>query len=239
MTSSKLNKKLIFVIGSGRSGTHLLGRTFENNKEVDALIEDSEFFHSITQLAVGLNKDTGDFQKILKKYERRFRKSKKGVILEKTHPNIWFVEEILEFFPQAKFIGIKRNVYATVASMLNHNGVLKWYEDLPQDRLNPFLGIDQNNKNFFEKFPLESKCALRWKSHKNRLEHLENKFPNNVLVIDYEDFYDSYPSLMRKMKIFLNVDFNLDSEPLNQSGKDKWKGSLSKEQIDNIKMVIG
>ena len=239
MISSKLNKKLIFVIGSGRSGTHLLGRTFENNLEVDALIEDKEFFYPITQLAVGLNKNNSDFQKILKKYDRRFHKSKKEVILEKTHPNIWFVEEILEFFPSAKFIGIKRNVFATVSSMLKHKGVLKWYKELPQDCLNQFLGIDETNINEFESLPLESKCALRWQSHKIRLEYLADKYPDNVCVIDYEDFYDSYSDLMNDLRIFLNLDFALNSEPLNQSGKDKWKDNLSEEQVYNIKTAIG
>ena len=238
MTFSKLNKHIIFVIGSGRSGTHLLGRTFENSPEIDAFIEDDLFFKPITELAVGLNKSKSDFGNILKKYESVFGRSKKQYILEKTHPNIWFVEEILDFFPHAKCIGIKRNVLSTVASMINHNGVLSWYNKLKLDEVNAFLGITEKNKDIFEKLPIESKCALRWLAHKNRLEDLERTFPDHVKVIDYEDFYDNYIDLMTSLKTFLNLDFNLNSEPLNQSGKDKWKATLSDEQVQNIHAII-
>ena len=102
MISSKFNKNLIFVIGSGRSGTHLLGRTFENSPEIDAFIEDERFFKPITELAVGLNKNIESYQKLLKQYKKVFNKSSKQFILEKTHPNIWFVEDIIKAFPNAK-----------------------------------------------------------------------------------------------------------------------------------------
>jgi len=238
MIFSKFNKNIIFVIGSGRSGTHLLGRTFENSPEIDAFIEDDLFFETITDLAVGLNKNKSNLNKVLKRYKKVFNKSEKQYILEKTHPNIWFVEEILEFFPNAKFIGIKRNVLSTVASMINHKGVLSWYKRLPLDEVNPFLGITESNKDAFKKLPLESKCTFRWISHTNRLEYLENKYPKHVKIVDYEDFYDNYNGLMNILKEFLDLDFNLNSETLNQSGKDKWKTTLSQEQVNNIHTVI-
>lgn len=231
-------KKLIFIIGTGRSGTHLLGRTFGNSNEIDAYIEDKRFFGPITELAVGLNKNKHDFNKILKKYKRQFSKSNKKYILEKTHPNIWFVEEILNFFPNAKFIGIKRNVYATVSSMLNHQGVLSWYNKLPLNKINIFLGITEENKEKFKNLPIESKCALRWMSHDNRLNYLEKNYSQNVLILDYDDFYNEYPVLMLKLKNFLNLDFDLVSESLKPSNKDKWKLSLTENQKKNIDDVL-
>nr|WP_321233428.1 sulfotransferase [uncultured Psychroserpens sp.] len=238
MISSKYNKNLIFIIGSGRSGTHLLGRTFENSPEVDAFIEDDRFFEPITNIAVGLNKNRSNFNDILKQYKKVFNKSEKQYILEKTHPNIWFVEDILKVFPEAKFIGIKRNVFSTVSSMLNHKGVLSWYHKLPLDQPNTFLGITESNKDYFEELPLESKCTIRCLAHMNRLEYLNKKFPNSVELVSYEDFYDDYDDLMQRIKKFLNLDFNLNSEPLNPSGKDKWKSNLSEEQIRNIELII-
>lgn len=238
MILSKFNKKLIFIIGSGRSGTHLLGRTFENSPEIDAFIEDEHFFEPISNLAVGLNKNRIDFNKILKKYKKVFKKSRKEVILEKTHPNIWFVEDIIDFFPEAKFLGIKRNAFGTVSSMLKHKGVLSWYEKLPLNEINPFLGITESNKDNFKDLPIESKCAIRWLAHKNRLEYLEKKFPQNVLVVNYEDFYDEYESLMKRLKEFLDLDFELRSEPLKPQGRDKWRNNLNEIQINNIDKLI-
>ncbi|MEY8848342.1 sulfotransferase [Psychroserpens sp. XS_ASV72] len=238
MKFSNFNKTLIFIIGSGRSGTHLLGRTFENSSEIDAFIEDERFFKPITNLAVGINKNQDDFKSILKAYKKAFKRSKKDYILEKTHPNIWFVEEILEAFPNAKFVGIKRNVFSTVSSMLNHNGVLSWYEKLPLDEPNRFLGITESNKSDFVNLPMESKCAIRCLAHYNRLNELQQKFPDNVLVVDYEEFYDAYDQLMEKLQSFLNLDFKLNSEPLNPSGKDKWKRYLTDIQIKHIEQII-
>jgi hypothetical protein len=238
MIFSEFDKKLIFVIGSGRSGTHLLGRTFQNSSEIDAFIEDKHFFKPITNLAVGINKNKDTFLKILKKYKKVFNKSNKQIVLEKTHSNIWFVEDILDFFPEAKFVGIKRNAFSTVSSMLNHKGVLSWYKKLPLNEVNPFLGITEGNKGDFESLSLESKCAIRWLAHINRLEYLEKRFPENVIVVNYEDFYDKNEFLMEKLKDFLELDFDLKSEPLNPSGKDKWKSNLSQNQIRNIESVI-
>ncbi len=237
MIFQKFNKKIIFVIGSGRSGTHLLGRTFEKNEEIDAFIEEENFFFPIAQMAVG-GKDKTGLKKIFKQYKKVFSKSKKEYILEKTHPNIWFVEDLAEYFPEAKFIGIKRNVFATVSSMLQHEGVLSWYKRLPLDQVNPFLGITEVNKNDFADLPLESKCALRWKSHSERLDALAVAFPEKVLVIDYEEFYNEYEPLMDKLKTFLKAPFSIQSEPLNNEGHLKWKTHLSEEQINLIKNAV-
>ncbi|OAB75749.1 sulfotransferase family protein [Cochleicola gelatinilyticus] len=238
MIFSKFKKKLIFVIGSGRSGTHLLGRTFGNSPEIETFIEEDKFFLPITELAAGLNKNASDFDDILSLYKKEFKKSKKKYILEKTHPNIWFVEKIHEYFPKAQFIGIKRNVYATVASMLNHDGVLSWYKRIPLDEENSFLGINRNNLKTFKDLPLESKCAIRWKAHVDRLDYLSEKFPEHVLVINYEDFYDRYPDLMNELKAFLDTDFEIHSEPLNVKGKDKWREQLTDKEIENIDKAI-
>ena len=137
-----------------------------------------------------------------------------------------------------KFIGIKRDIFATVSSMLQHHGVLSWYRKLPLDEPNRFLGITAENKAFFSDLPLESKCAIRCLAHFERLDYLHQMYPNNVLVVNYEDFYDNYQGLIKKLKSFLNLNFNLDSEPLNPTGKDKWKSNLTPVQIKNIEAII-
>ena len=233
------DKNVIFVIGSGRSGTHLLGRTLGSVQEIDAFIEDKKFFARITNLAVNPNRPTTEIKAVLELYKKEFSKSTKDYILEKSHPNIWLVEDILKEFNTAKFIGIRRDVYATVASMLNHPGILKWYDELPQDEINNFLGITAENVSYFDALPIESKCALRWKSHLDRLNALERELPNNVLVINYEDFYDSSELLNTKMNTFLNTNFNIQAEPLNPDGKEKWKKTLTDAHIANINKTLG
>lgn len=228
----------IFVIGTGRSGTHLLGRTFQSNPETKVMIEKPKFFKAITALATGKNKRKSDLKKIIIQYEKEFAKTKERYILEKTHPNIWYVAELLKAFPNAKFLGIKRNVYATVSSMLNHKMVMNWYEVLPDDEINPFLGITSDNIDSYKYLPIESKCALRWSSHTERLIQLEKDFPKSVLILDYEDFFFNYNELLSKLKDFIGMETTLNSEILKKESLDKWKNFLTKEQIANINSVI-
>jgi hypothetical protein len=231
---NKFNKKIIFVIGSGRSGTHLLGRTLGSCTEIESFIEDKRFFNEISNIATGLNTEKLAFKKVLKKYKEIFSKTEKDYILEKTHPNIWFVEELIDEFENFKFILIKRNDFATVSSMLNHEVVLSWYNKIPQNEINPFLGITSKNVSTFKNLPIETKCALRVISHNNRLEYLKATYPGQVVIIDYDEFYNSQDVLLENLKTFLDIDFDIAVEPLNDEGKDKWKNSLSDEQIDNI-----
>jgi hypothetical protein len=233
-----IDKTLIFILGSGRSGTHLLGRTVGHIDEVEAFIEDHKLFKKVTDVAVNPNRTKSDIKKILKLYNTEFSQTKKSFVLEKTHPNIWLVEAIQDYFETAKFIGIKRNVYATIASMLNHKGVLEWYNVLPLDKVNPFLGITEENRDVFKDLPLESKCALRWKSHFDRLTYLETKFPEKVLVVDYEDFYNDYKGLMKTLELFLKLQKPIDSETLISSNIDRWKSELTDIQIKNIDQAL-
>lgn len=238
MNFKKSNQTPIFVIGTGRSGTHLLGKLFYSSPEVHVFIEDKKFFSKITNLATGLDVKTNNIYELINNYKKEFNKINKMFVLEKTHPNIWFVEQLEDAFPDAKFIGIKRDVYATVASMLNHKGVLKWYELLSTKKVNRFLGINEDNVSYFENLPLEAKCALRWKSHTEQLNYLENKFPDKVMILDYKDFYDNKNSLMNKISDFVGLQTLLKCEPLNKNGLLKWKETLSKEMVVNIDNVL-
>ncbi len=236
-TKKLINTTPIFVIGTGRSGTHLLGRTFLSNKDCKVLIEDPMFFKDVTKIATGQRKRR-HFKKVLKNYRNLFVSTKEKYVLEKTHPNIWFVEDLLEAFPNAKFIGIKRDPYATISSMLNHGNVMKWYNVLPLNKENDFLGIDSENINYFTNLSIEAKAAFRWKSHIRRLNYLEEIFPNNVMVFDYEDYFNNNEELMNKISSFIGISGELHAEKIKNESLDKWKTHLTSENIENINNVI-
>ena len=65
---------------------------------------------------------------------------------------------------------MERNPYATISSMLEHKGILVWqknYKDFPLP--NNFLGIKEEMISEYENLPVESQCALRWKSHIDKI----------------------------------------------------------------------
>lgn len=231
-------KKKIFILGTGRSGTHLLARTLGSSSKVDANIENSDFFKQLTYSAINKNKKSDkDIINLLIRYNNFLDDSKSNIILDKTHPNLWLVDYIDKVIDNPFYIGIYRNVYATVNSMLNHKGVLKWYDELDLSKPNEFLGITEQNINEFSSLPLECKCALRWKSHIDELKRLNNSH-NNFLLIRYEEFYDDLTLLQSKLNSFLKEDLFFKVEKLNKGGDVKWKKHLTDKQILNINMIL-
>ena len=224
----------IFVLGSGRSGTHLLGRVFSNRSDTTAFIEDKRFFKMVSHYVTGYNQRDYSLKGIINNYKRHFANVKTEFILEKTHPNIWLVESLAEAFPKAKFVGIHRGVMATVNSMLQHPDIMMWYERLDLTKPNLFLGINASNVQQFASWPPEVKCACRVIEHRKRLMDLEAKFPNRVMVISYNEFYDDLPELMNRLGHFLNYKKPLHAEPLHADGLDKWQHELSSQQIQHL-----
>ena len=234
-------RNFIFVSGTGRSGTHLIGRSIASHPSIQGRIEDPYTFRILTKLAT-----TQDFNSFLVNYFLkkllfyRLNKVNKGLIsdvLEKSHPSLWLMEDLLKNIHNSKFIGVYRAIEPTVNSMLNHKGVLNWYNKLPQNRVNRFLGITEDNREDFKNYSLEKKCSLRWSSHVKRLTELKEKFPDKILCIDYDDFIEDSSLWLRKISDFLEVENNFDPERFHVESRDKWKISLTQQQLWEINQV--
>jgi len=238
MKEEKHTKNIIFVAGTGRSGTHLIGRTVASHPLIKGRIEDSYTFPLLTRVATtqDFNNDIVNFvlKKVLFYRLKKINVNKDFHILEKSHPSLWLAKEILNRIPNAKFIGVYRDVEPTVNSMLNHDGVLNWYNKLPQNKPNKFLGITEENKVEFNNFSLEKKCALRWASHMKQLQAIKNKYPNNILCVDYDNFIANPSIWLHKLSLFLNVENSFNPEKINLNSKDKWKNKLTQRQLNEI-----
>ena len=235
-------KHIIFVLGTGRSGTHLLGRTISSHPSIEGHIEDPKLFHPSVNIAVKQDISSKLYidiqkQRIIKKYKKSLKHSTADYLLDKTHPVIWFAEYLKDKLPNALFVGIIRNAYQTVSSMLNHSGVLNWYETLPLDKPNRFLGITEENCSFFKDLPIESKCAYRWVSHKKELQRLQNVLNERYILFDYDDFLMKMDENLEKLSDFLSLENKFKPEELKIDSLNKWKSFLSKEQIANIDKV--
>ena len=234
--------RLIFVIGTGRSGTHLIGRAISSHPEIEGRIEDSETFDLITRL--GTQQDIRS--RIHNFLVRVWLKTRlNGAlnrsqfhILEKAHPSIWLMQWLKLEFTGSKFIGVWRDVEPTVSSMLLHEGVLSWYDRLPQDRPNRFLGITTQNQEVFRNFSIEEKCALRWMSHKNELMRLKTEYPDDLLLIKYEDFLNEPTQNLSDIAQFVGVSDTFTPELFKKDSLEKWKAHLNAEQIKRIRNIV-
>lgn len=236
----KDNKTLILVSGTGRSGTHLVGRTVSSHLEVSGRIEIESTFGLITKIAT-----TQDYKPswltyilkiILKRRLKKILNDSNNHILEKSHPSLWLVDFFIKEF-NSKFIFVYREVEPTVSSMLEHEGVLGWYDKLPMDKPNRFLGIDKYNSTFFKKYSIEEKCALRWKSHYEAIFHLNKIHPNNTFIVKYDDFLTDPTPIMEKLSEFLGVSNEFEIEKFKTDSLDKWKKKLNEEQLNRIREI--
>jgi hypothetical protein len=230
----KPKPKPIFIIGSGRSGTHLLARTFKHRADSTLIMEDKRVFKSVSHYASGYNRNTIQMSDVVNSYSKILATVKTSFLVDKAHPNIWLCESLMAAYPQAKFIGIHRGILATVNSMLQHPDIMLWYERLDLHTENPFLGITANNVNQFAKWPVEVQCACRVISHKLELDRLQKKYPKTIYVVEYNHFYSHQDETLNKLSAFLQLKTPLQMEPLHADGLDKWKTELQPEQIERL-----
>jgi len=234
------NKNLLFISGTGRSGTHLIGRTVSSHQEISGRIETQSTFELITTIATTQDYKPSWLILILKTRLKiklkKILKNSKDNILEKSHPSLWLVDFLIKEF-NSKFIFVYRDVEPTVSSMLEHKDVLSWYDKLPLNKPNRFLGIDKHNSTFFKNYSIEEKCALRWKSHYETILSLNKKYSKNTFIMKYDDFMIEPAPILKKLSLFIGVSNTFKIEKLKTDSLDKWKKKLNEEQLNKIRDI--
>ncbi len=233
--------KKIFIIGTGRSGTHFIAYVLENSPEIRATIEARFVFRRVKEIAANPDKFQTHFPNLVNYYRFQHFLSAPLHYLDKSHPNIWLAEELEETFNDALFIGIVRNPFATIASMLRHNGVLSWFDRWKEYPVpNRFLGIDDSNKHIYDDFSLSKKCALRWNAHLAQMKYLEKRLGDRMLVIRYESLIRNTTGVVEKIADFINLSTSIPPpKNVKTSSLDKWKKQLGEDKIEKISQVTG
>ncbi len=230
----------IFVIGTGRSGTHWLGYSLGNHPEVRATVEVQPMFELSTRMALNQDLEKQLFGKLVRAYQWQLFKSSSKFYLDKTHPNIWLAGKLKEAFPQALFIGITRNPFATVASMMKHKGVSVWHkcwQDFPIP--NRFLGITSEMAKVYNDIPFASQCAMRWVAHRDKMYELRGTLGNSLMVISYEEFAHNTEGVMVELQQFLGLLNPIPLPIVKKESLEKWKKQLSSHEILQISDIVG
>lgn len=230
--------KKIFILGSGRSGTHWIGYILQAHERVRATIEAKPAFRWVKTMALDPSTRSKLYPKLVMYYQIQHFMSVPHHYLDKSHPNIWLAEQLAETFNNALFVGIIRNPYATVASMLRHKGVLKWHKrwkDFPIP--NKFLGITPINQKEYESLPLPSKCAMRWKAHHDQMEYLRQVLGDRLMVIHYESLFNDTYGVLKELGTFVGLS-SIPYPNIKESSLYKWKDQLSISEIEQIEEIV-
>lgn len=230
-------RKKIFVIGSGRSGTHLVGNLLDSHAEIAATIEKPEIFHAVTRMALDPRTEPQLYPKVADLYVEEHGKVADLHYADKSHPNIWLAERLAESFEEAVFLGIQRDPRAVVASMLRHDGVQQWHRRWREFPVpNRFLGISADLEPTYDDLSLETQCALRWKAHAERMADLRNELGERMLYIDYERLLQDEQAV-RDIEQFLELEQPFPPFEMQLGSLEKWEEQLSDEQVAAVTAV--
>jgi hypothetical protein len=229
----------IFVLGTGRSGTHWIGWILEAHPDIHVNVEKPPIFPWVTQIALDPKQRPSLLPKVIRQYMIEHALVAPKQFVDKSHPNLWLARDLAEAFPDARFIGVRRSVYGTVASMLKHEGVMRWIHNWKRFPVpNQFLGIGEDDIATYEDRSLAARCAMRWLSHSRELDALTSALGDKYMVVDYEKLQMDTEAELSALSVFLGLESPLPTPSVKRESLDRWQNDLSKEQIADIETVV-
>lgn len=230
----------IFVLGTGRSGTHWVAWILEPHSELRTLIEKPPIFEWVTEIAIDPSAEIRLMDRLLQRYRLEAASSRPKRLIDKSHPNIWLAEQLAEAFPRAQFIGVLRDVFGTVASSLRHEGVRHWVEKWDRYPVpNRFLGITEQNRDEYAGMSLAARCAVRWKTHLHRLDSLEERLGDRMIRLRYGDLQTNTERELDRLQQFLGLKTRIPHPSIKTGSLTRWKQDLSVSEIAEIRAVTG
>ena len=233
----------IFVVGTGRSGTHFLVRLlagFEHahdpfgGRESEAILQDvakAALHHRMPSEAT----------------ERHYLDTigaSGPVLIDQHHPNLFFAHHWAERLDDPVFLYPLRPARQIVASMFRHKGVRSWYAYARRrffalsDRLpypNRFLGVDGYLE--VETTPLHMLCTQRILAHHRICLEQKARLGDRVRIVTYDALVTDPEAEFAR--VFTETErarlggFTLVETP-NPASLDKYLDVLTVEQVAEI-----
>lgn len=254
----------VFVVGSSRSGTTMIGRMLNNHSQIFTFKE-LHFFGKLWRSTPvkKFNKNKallllsrflciqkqGIFnQKNIQKYNKQaielldknnvnnpldvymlFLKSVTEsnsclISCEQTPNNVYYLKEILDFFPNARVINMVRDQRDVLLSQKN-----KWKRKFLGASKIPFF---ESFRSYINYHPiLTSKI---WNSSLSNTLNFQNH--DRVKIIKFEEIVLSPEEIMKEVCLFLNIEFQKNMLRVPLVGSSTQEDNQNKQFIDNSKI---
>lgn len=221
------NKKLFFIIGSGRSGTRTFYRMLAGHKKIEIhheyLCTHIQPLGVLNYLGVISNED---IKKQLKNiYLPAVTYSSKDIFIDSSNKLTWLISPLLEIFPNAKFLAIARDGRKVVASFYyklkdeiyddkSTKILYEWYLN-PGKRLMPppekkyWWNIPPKNHPLHEKFTKFSRferICYHWQEAYKVILEKKEELNDRILLMKLEEITSSEETLM-KIFAFLGIEY--------------------------------
>ena len=188
---TNVKKKPIFIIGLPRSGSTLIESLIMQNKKEFYSYGESSIFDTIIFNQIKKNLDKNNNTKIsinnetlVKSLENIYSYSKNKNFIDKSLENFFYIELILQVYPEAKFVHTFRNKFdaalAIYHSMLIY---LPWTHSI----------------NHIIKYIL---------NYEKIISYFKKKYPEKILDVSLEKFTTKPNEQLKKIFDFCNIDWN-------------------------------
>lgn len=238
--------KGIFIVGTGRSGTHFTVRLlngFRNTRDPLGGEENLPILMDIAKAAIHHRQPSAS----TRDYYARLLAEADGVVLDQHHPNLFFAEHWARQFDGLVFLYPQRPAYQVVASMLRHTGVLKWYRYAQEWRQrtinripypNRFLGLDRYSD--IRRLPPHLLCAHRVIAHRRAFDNAKGRMGHALRSVDYEalvmDPLAEFTRVFDPSELAALGEFELLETP-RPSSLTKFHDVLSEAQVADIQAL--
>lgn len=195
----------------------------KDQARIDAILEDAKSREHLRTSMQSYREVFSTFMEIQTEREGKVRWG------NNTPKDLFYVEDILEFYPDAQFIICVRDIRDFLKS---YQGKWKVTADSEVDRL----------KKLYH--PVIT--SLLWKSSMRKLDAIRRKLPENkLLTVRYEDMVSQPEVIMKKVCEYIGEDFDAQMLDINFSNSSdqksqtgiyarsvsSWKGKLSSEEV--------
>ena len=209
----------VFIIGCGRSGTTILGKTLSKHQSIAYLNERRDLWH---QAYPNLDIWSGDFSNpklfvdenfeqvkntnlLLKLFHKEQVYQRGKILLEKLPINSFRLKFIQKCFPKAKYIYLHRNGLEVAKSIEQaiQNG---WFG---KNNIKLKLLLNHSKKSDLKLHNNFHKGLFEWRSSMNESHLFFSKLEKNLFIdLSYQSFVDNPNFCIAKIFDFLELDYD-------------------------------
>lgn len=233
---------VVFVLGTGRSGSTSIVDIFNQNPNCKAFHEDiRQLIRISTELAYYPERKNEYYNELESIFKTKIWQAYNNQLLIHSDQRLWnLIPFLSEYFPNAKFIHLIREPYSCIKSMVARG----WYSENEYPELQTHdwakYRLQGDQVNFFskpewQKLTQIQKCTWYWFFINNSIKKQLEQFKNTEFI---EFKLENINTNLGELSIFIGqVDFNFQPLISNRvKSKDEYKLKKTQSEETNIEI---
>lgn len=229
----------IFIIGSGRSGTHLLCKSLLGYRNVNDGLdgqENSKVLESSTISAI-MHRELDEW--VIKHYKKKISEynEKNYIFVDQSHTNLFNVKQLRSHFPNAIFLMTERDTVQIVSSYMEGYGKFRvwinWAKVNDHPLPNRFLGTTTNEQ--LMNTPRHVLATMRTQAVKEEMARVYKEHKDVVYKIKFEDMILKHKTFLESLDIHIGSDRKFVT--IREDVLTKYNNVLSQQEQEEIANV--